>query len=1076
VVTFLHDEPAEEDFFGPHSKLASAVLQSVCSDKRLRVVGLVGGWGSGKSTVIRQLARAMRDDDRCEDFIFFEYDAWLSQNDPPRRAFIESLIKFLIEKDILDPETWDERLDKLRGRIQESLKTTTPVLTWKSVVFLKCYLALAMGAFLLNKVQFDKLGDGTAGPGDTWIAILAFALLSLTPLAMIAIYIRETIVEKLPPEKRSVVPRLLNKSIDSARETTTKQPEPSSIEFRDAFRDIMVEVGNKHKRLLIVLDNLDRLSDEEALGLWSSMRSFFVDRLGQDFTDKAPVVLVPVDVNSLTRLFTKTTDDARRAAEIAKSYIDKTFDITFRVPPPVRSDWKAFLRTQMEMVFGQGAINDHIMYFVERVFDNKHKSQDEYPTPRIINRFVNSVATTWLSRKKDKFPIAVISLFVANLEEIEKSVLTFTQREDLKLFDGDFPAWRDEVAALYFGVTVDKSRQVLLEGPLLEAIENSNIPEFEKLMRHPGAFKVFDDVVRAHTYDPGDTTFQPFAFKSAAVLETVRGNDESAKRLWRFLVDKLVEAAATPPLSNLDSLIGPFLRTLSERQAGRLVPAIVGWLSRHASFSDDEESFSLIAQIYERLAEWGQPPRLVLQGEPANVVNGVYWVHGNEVLESSTSVAAEFSKLLPVLSGLVADENEAVVVPEVLRFRQRFPTAFPKEASLDLAPLHQAVTSIIEGTTSPSVVRQAAESLGIMARLTKDSEESADTLIDAGHLQNRLNEAASASKEETVGVLAALAIARGKTFSAEVGDPGSLRRLQSMHAALDMFAANPLNALWNAHVAGSSPRFTEEALEYIVRERELSSEELDQISNNLEFYFDPLDKTSRNLLAKKIGEDPSRVDKIGSLNPSAILGDILTSWFRLGVPEADRRCKSTVDNLPIESWRSYLEGNGDWVLALLEKCPPGFKLTVTSQAVEAAVELINDRSASLSVSERARLRKLVSHFNVHAQRKLIDAIIGQIPSNIESALALLKSQATEAAASISTHLTSESLITLLGLALRSEGRAWLQDQSDALRDAINRFDRDSKKVVREWFRTTKTQNPKARATWVELMGGRLRLD
>jgi hypothetical protein len=645
-------------------------------------------------------------------------------------------------------------------------------------------------------------------------------------------------------------------------------------------------------------------------------------------------------------------------------------------------------------------------------------------------------------------------------------------------FDGDFPAWRDDIVALYFGVRVEKSRQVLLESPLREAIDSAEVGQFKNLMRYPGAFKVFDDVLRTYPYDPADANSQDFAFKAAAMLETVQGQPEAVKRAWKYLVDKIVESVPAPALADFDRKLAPFLRSVSRGQRARIIPTATRWLSSLASTVNDEQSFALIARSYETLKrQESEVPKIVLRGETAGIINAIYWINGNEALERFVSVEPEFSKLVPDLANLVNDDADADIVPEVLAFQRRLPSAFPAEKTYTLAPVRDACLAVMEGAYNASLTKYAARTLGLMAALTGKSKEVVDAMIDAGHLQARMNEAINADDQETVGVLAALAIARGKPFSADAGEPGDRQRLQAMETALGEFVSNPLNSLWNAQAAGSSPAFMSEALEYVARERDFTVEEFDQISGNLDFYFEPLNTNTRHALARKIGANPRQVEKIGRASPSSILIDVFTPWLRFGVPDAQKQCKTAVENVPIESWKSFLESESDWALKLLEKCPNDFKLALNSNAVQGAISLIDERSASLNISQRARLRKLISHFNTHAQRKIIDTIVAHIPSHTEDAFGLIKALSEETSASISGHFTSDTLIKLLGgLSTRSAGRAWLQTQTDAIQNAISRFDRRSKREVREWFRGAVIEKPKARADWVEMMGHRLGFD
>jgi hypothetical protein len=809
--------------------------------------------------------------------------------------------------------------------------------------------------------------------------------------------------------------------------------------------------------------------------MWSAIRAIFANIQVGRGEQGHPFVLVPMDHSALLASFGGDPADDR-----AKSFIDKTFDLTFRVPPPVRSDWKAFLRSRLEMVFGKSAIEDRTMYFIEQVFDAQHRTANEFPTPRVINRFVNSVAATWLARRQDDFPLAVVSLFVANLEQIENSVLEFTQRDEVRFFDDDFPEWRDQIAALYFGVPEEKSRQVLLESPLRQAIDAADIGAFRVLMQYPGAFKVFQDTITGFGYSAATSDSQSFIFRCAAMLETVGEKTEAAKRTWDFLLDRIIESSPAPSLEAFSQNIGPFLRNLSSRNLGRLIPVAAGWLSYHASSANDAESVGMIAQAYEELARSdvpGKTPSITLRGEPPAVINSIYWINGNDILEGVTHVEVEFSKLARELAKLIDDEEEAITVHEVLAFRRKFAKAFPSETSVALAPIREASTAVLEKDEISAVTKAAALNLGVMAPITETSGEAIDAFIDAGHLQARLTDAVDEEELETAGVLIALAIARGKPFAVDLGETDPLETLTAMEEALDEFVANPLNLVWNAQAGGSSPPYMDRALHYIVQHRNLSDRELDQIAGNTEFYLGPLKKTDRRILARKIGQDEKRIERIGELGPSSMLLDIFSPLISLGLRDAKKQCKARVENLPAESWKSYFEGQADWIFELVEKCPSDFRLTMNSIALGAAIALIDERSAALNPSERARFRRLMPRLNKHAERKIIEAISAHSISSPKNVLGFLKTLESETTDFIADHATAEQLFRLMGgLSVITAGRTWLEGETPALQEGFKRIGRRSRKDILDWFARMKASTPRVRGNWMEIMEHRLGFD
>jgi predicted KAP-like P-loop ATPase len=102
-IQFLQDEAADSDFFdGSHKRTAEAIKTLIATDQEIRIVGLLGEWGSGKSTVLNILQRRLVEDALPYSVYVFVYDAWLHQSDPPRRSFLECLTEFLIAQKLVD--------------------------------------------------------------------------------------------------------------------------------------------------------------------------------------------------------------------------------------------------------------------------------------------------------------------------------------------------------------------------------------------------------------------------------------------------------------------------------------------------------------------------------------------------------------------------------------------------------------------------------------------------------------------------------------------------------------------------------------------------------------------------------------------------------------------------------------------------------------------------------------------------------------------------------------------------------------------------------------------------------------
>ena len=113
-IKFIKDAPSDEDFFGSHGRVSGAVADVIIEPNGIQSIGLLGSWGSGKSTVVKQvedrLARS------AQNIHSFNYDAWLNQNAPPRRSFLEALIQNLVDNSLSSKRDWESRLADLAGK------------------------------------------------------------------------------------------------------------------------------------------------------------------------------------------------------------------------------------------------------------------------------------------------------------------------------------------------------------------------------------------------------------------------------------------------------------------------------------------------------------------------------------------------------------------------------------------------------------------------------------------------------------------------------------------------------------------------------------------------------------------------------------------------------------------------------------------------------------------------------------------------------------------------------------------------------------------------------------------------
>lgn len=555
---FILDTPASQDELGAHGRVADAIVEVVRHDDRIKTIGLLGGWGSGKSTVIRLVEEGLHRHGSGPQIYCFTYDAWLHQSDPPRRAFLEVLVAFLQRQDGFEDlhtaqTAWRSKLDALNKQTETTETTTTPTLTKAGLWYLPTLLFVPLGLRLI--------GNGTPAADATPAGIAMFVLgwmFALGPvLAAAGIYfawrpklpmrdLRFWTTHRHPHDGQSILSVIANKHVESKQELKARSPEPTAIEFQEAFREIMAVAQTERRRLLIVVDNLDRLPADEAMTIWATIRSFFLGADGANHKldrSKLPTVVMPIDEASISRIYGAPDD-----ATLSRSFIEKTFDLVFHVPGPVLSRWHQYLRQRLAEVFGDTMPADW-PYVIGTVYETWLGRSGTEPTPRAINTFVNSLAVAWMQLNGQPIHIGVVAHFVTARDAIGQGIHQAVQGEN-PMLDRFDPEWRPSIAALHYGVALADASELFMEGPIRSATQSGDQPSFAKLAAVPGFDRYYLKVL-----DEGVWVEEPlWVFGAAALLASLPSQNEPwVVEAWRRLRQLTLSMLPRRPFSAGDT-------------------------------------------------------------------------------------------------------------------------------------------------------------------------------------------------------------------------------------------------------------------------------------------------------------------------------------------------------------------------------------------------------------------------------------------------------------------------------------------------------------------------------------------
>ncbi|MFI3282269.1 MAG: P-loop NTPase fold protein [Rikenellaceae bacterium] len=237
--------------------------------------------------------------------------------------------------------------------------------------------------------------------------------------------------------------------------------------------------------LVLVFDNLDRLPRHKVQELWATIHTFFADDKYKNIK-----VIVPFDRTHIVTAFKDedsvnypANDNTNSNGELdicyGDDYINKTFDIIYRVSPPTMSNWKDYFTLKWSDAFGKDIVPSS---YTLQIFD----SFTPHITPRKIIAFINEfVAIKQMSYSSD-IDDRYIALFVfgkskiskdPDSEIIEPSFIGMSIKYIFKN-DDDLPRY---MSALYYQLEPNIAQDIILVQNLRRSLDNNDTEYIDKI-------------------------------------------------------------------------------------------------------------------------------------------------------------------------------------------------------------------------------------------------------------------------------------------------------------------------------------------------------------------------------------------------------------------------------------------------------------------------------------------------------------------------------------------------------------------------------------------------------------------
>jgi energy-coupling factor transporter ATP-binding protein EcfA2 len=773
---FIPDVASDKDSFGPHGRVASAIAQVIRDNRNLKVIGLLGPWGSGKSTVVNLVKEALSEDTKVET-CFFTYDAWVHQNDPPRRAFLDALIHFLIGKQLPTETTekqWRDRLDRLNRRVEVTDTTVTPTLTNSGRFIVLSLFLIPLGMQLISRDWYKAalakghtIADTIAFFGGLSLVLMPGIVAAIVywcwrphrlPTSLAFLKATNWRTHRSPHEDESILSLFMSRQVQRNRNRVTRDPDPTTIEFQDFFREVMESVASPTRRIILVIDNLDRLPHDEAIGMWATIRGFFLGAVETQHVRKAvqePTVILPIDEEAIHRMYASL--DPASADSQSRSFMEKTFDLCFRVTRPVLTGWNTYLKQQMSYVFGE-EMSEEWPPITGRFYDRFLTGQtDTTITPRSINTLVNNIALCRLQWRGSDVPYASIAYYCVFRGTIEANIIQAIATPVAGIEELD-PNWQRSISAIHFGVGPEQAEEVILDQPLRNAIQSHDSEVFNQLSTVPSFNLILTRIVE---WFRDQSSINPDAILNTASLmnKLAPGDSAVVRHLWKTLRSSLRVTSPWTTFGNVESeALLSLLQKCDARERQSFVDLIVDRTSAlpapvtsSSGFAGVFSSFWLQA-FSDSQADAYLPDKIAVPGAAGNFISVA------AACKSDANLLKRFSSSVTGEDVAAQLTNDIVSIADLVS-EERLRAVLATDVVSSWSGLAEAAAKFIRERTADAVgIRASLTSLGLLRVIESKAAEELASLSNSGHLLARLDEAYSQNILAVLPILVSLFI------------------------------------------------------------------------------------------------------------------------------------------------------------------------------------------------------------------------------------------------------------------------------------------------------------------------------
>ncbi|RSV87663.1 hypothetical protein EGH55_20750 [Klebsiella aerogenes] len=473
------ESPSEYDIFeGQQHEHVARKMSEVIVTENIKIIGLEGCLGSGKSTIIHFVKKHLKD----SQFRFIEFDAELYHFGTTKKALIDLIYQgFKAAPGIDSKALTDHRDNALGNTLRYTRKQKSKISFWTISFLLSSVLAIQSLRYFLNDI--NKLAMGSTL--SSWLFLIELLCL-FSPAIVLGLF---CLVGKRS-EDFTVSDILKKNSEDTITEKMLISREVGTLELHTALQGF-IQCLPPEARFILIIDNLDRIHSNKVKELWSDM-----ELISSTAGEKLKIIL-PYSAEHVSKSLSEDRGEGHE-------FIAKRIPVNFLVPPILSAGWRHGFQTLWAETLAEPV--PHACYEVAELLERFLPQHHSQITPRFMKKLINDIKITALTlpeRPDHHVLIACYLLLVRYaghpftrlmLEYQEEPSEAFmaqhglerafcrnmakTQMQFARIYHHDNASWREYLLCAHYQTSAVLAKSELLDEPMRAALNNSDLPAF----------------------------------------------------------------------------------------------------------------------------------------------------------------------------------------------------------------------------------------------------------------------------------------------------------------------------------------------------------------------------------------------------------------------------------------------------------------------------------------------------------------------------------------------------------------------------------------------------------------------